>query len=104
MTRLILMSSARNSIARLMTAPTESRSSRSPSMLERSCVMPSTDLEWVAFAPHLDGVGFARFQRELTNANRRRLEPKLPHPQWRDHIDNECRVLRAEGEFVEAVR
>jgi len=66
--------------------------------------MTSTDLEWVAFAPHLDGLGFARFQRELTNANRRRLEPKLPHPQWRDHVDNECRVLRAEGEFVEAVR
>ena len=52
----------------------------------------------------LDGAGFARFQRELTKFNRRRLEPSLPEPGWRGDVGEQCRVLEAEGAFVEAVR
>ena len=48
--------------------------------------------------------GFARFQRELTKFNRRRLEPSLPEPGWRGDVGEQCRVLEAEGAFVEAVR
>jgi hypothetical protein len=66
--------------------------------------MESPDLEWIAFASRLDGAGFAHFQRELTKFNRRRLEPSLPQPMWRDDVREQCRVLQAEGEFVEAVR
>jgi hypothetical protein len=52
----------------------------------------------------LSGPGFALFQRELTRCNRQRLEPSLPHPGWRDEIENASVVLAAESEFVEAVR
>lgn len=61
-------------------------------------------LEWTTFASQLDGPGFARFQRELTKFNRRRLEPSLPEPGWRGDVGDQCRVLEAEGAFVEAVR
>jgi hypothetical protein len=61
-------------------------------------------LEWTTFASQLDGPGFARFQRELTKFNRRRLEPSLPEPGWRGDVGEQCRVLEAEGAFVEAVR
>jgi Iron-containing redox enzyme len=60
--------------------------------------------EWTGFASHLDGAGFTVFQRELTKFNRRRLQPAMPHPRWRDELVGDCRVLQAEGEFVEAVR
>jgi hypothetical protein len=66
--------------------------------------MSLPDLEWLAFASHLEGPGFARFQRELTRYNRRRLEPSLPDPAWRDEVRIEGRVSEAEGEFVESVR
>ena len=66
--------------------------------------MKSPDLEWIGFASHLKGAGFARFQRELTKFNHRRLEPALPRAKWREDIDAEARALHAEGEFVEAVR
>ena len=39
--------------------------------------------EWTRFASHLDGPGFALFQRELTRFNRGRLEPSLPDARWR---------------------
>jgi len=61
-------------------------------------------LEWTTFASQLDGPGFARFQRELTKFNRRRLEPSLPEPGWRGDVGEQCRVLQAEDAFVEAVR
>lgn len=61
-------------------------------------------VNWTKFASELAGSGFGRFQRGLTKFNRRRLEPSLPHPAWRDDVHDECRVLQAEGEFVEAVR
>jgi hypothetical protein len=60
--------------------------------------------DWARFAVELEGPGFALFQRELTRFNRHRLEPSLPHGAWREHVNDECRVLQAEGEFVEAVR
>ncbi len=60
--------------------------------------------EWTDFASHLDGGGFASFQRGLARFNRRRLEPAMPHAKWRDELISDCRVLQAEGEFVEAVR
>jgi Iron-containing redox enzyme len=72
-------------------------------MFEKENVMQA-DLEWVRFASELAGPGFALFQRELTKFNGHRLEPSLPHPGWRDDVRAECRVLQAEGEFVEAVR
>jgi hypothetical protein len=65
--------------------------------------MSLPDLEWLAFASQLDGAGFARFQRELTRFNGRRLAPSLPAPAWRDEVRVEGRVGEAEGEFVEAV-
>ena len=61
-------------------------------------------LEWTTFASQLDGPGFARFQREMTKFNRRRLEPSLPEPGWRGDVGEQCRVLEAEDAFVEAVR
>jgi hypothetical protein len=61
-------------------------------------------LEWTQSAAQLDGNGFAVFQRELTKYNHRRLDPSLPSPQWRYELATHCRVLQAEGEFVEAVR
>jgi len=66
--------------------------------------MELRDREWLAFAAHSEGPGFARFQRELTRYNRRRLEPSLPDPTWRDVVRDEGRVAEAEGDFVEAMR
>jgi hypothetical protein len=66
--------------------------------------MEPRDLGWTRYAAHLDGPGFAQFQRALTAFNRRRLEPALPHAGWRMDDDEEARVLRAEGEFIEALR
>ena len=66
--------------------------------------MKSPDFEWLAFAAHTDGPGFARFQRALTRYNGQRLEPSLPDPAWRAHVRAEARVVEAEGEFVEAMR
>jgi hypothetical protein len=64
----------------------------------------STDLDWTRFAADLAGPGFALFQRELARYNHRRLEPAMPRPGWRARIRQECSVLQAEGEFVEALR
>src|SRR6476620_958525 len=66
--------------------------------------MTLRDANWLAFAGDIDGPGFARFQRELTRYNRRRLEPSLPDPTWRDVVRDEGRVAEAEGDFVEAMR
>jgi len=66
--------------------------------------MELRDPEWLAFAAQTDGPGFARFQRELTRYNRRRLEPSLPDPQWRDVVRDDARVAEAEGHFVDALR
>jgi hypothetical protein len=52
----------------------------------------------------MSGPGFALFQRELTRCNRQRLEPSLPHADWRDEVEMASVLLTAESEFVEAVR
>jgi hypothetical protein len=62
------------------------------------------DANWLAFAGDIDGAGFARFHRELTRYNRRRLEPSLPDSNWRDGVRDDGRVAEAEGDFVEAMR
>lgn len=66
--------------------------------------MEAGDFEWTRFASQLGGPGFAFFQRELAKFNRCRLDPALPRATWRNDARDECRVLQAEGEFVEAVR
>jgi Iron-containing redox enzyme len=63
-----------------------------------------SDLDWTRSAADLAGPGFARFQRELAKFNHRRLEPMLPAPGWRAELRDECLVVQAEREFVEAVR
>jgi hypothetical protein len=60
--------------------------------------------DWMKFASHLEGKGFALFQRELARYNHRRLEPGLPDAAWRDAVREEYRVLQAEGEFIETLR
>jgi Iron-containing redox enzyme len=62
------------------------------------------DANWLAFAGNIEGAGFARFHRELTRYNRRRLEPSLPDSNWRDGVRDDGRVAEAEGDFVEAMR
>jgi len=66
--------------------------------------MTTVGFEWLEFASHLDGPGFARFQRGLANFNRGRLEPSLPEGSARDDIEAEWRVRAAELQFVETMR
>jgi len=66
--------------------------------------MKREHLEWTSAASQLQGPGFARFQLELTKFNRRRFQPALPSPTWREELVDESFVARAEGEFVEAAR
>src|ERR1022692_3093605 len=72
--------------------------------MQWSNAVRTPDREWLRFAVSLDGPGFALFQHELTVFNRRRLEPSLGPAGWADDFEQSHRVLRAEGEFVEAVR
>ena len=67
-------------------------------------MMKREHLEWTSAASQLQGPGFARFQLELTKFNRRRFQPALPSPAWREELVDESFVARAEGEFVEAAR
>jgi hypothetical protein len=60
--------------------------------------------DWMKFASHLQGDGFALFHRNLARYNHRRLEPALPDAAWRDAVREESRVLQAEGAFIEALR
>jgi hypothetical protein len=66
--------------------------------------MTRKDLVWTEVASQLEGSGFARFQRELTKFNGRRLAPSLSNATWREELDEESIVSRAEGEFIEAAR
>ena len=62
------------------------------------------DLSWTGSAAELTGPGFERFQTELSKYNGRQLNPAVPHDAWREELDIYGRILRAEGEYVEAVR
>jgi hypothetical protein len=66
--------------------------------------MDNAGFEWIEFASHLEGPGFAKFQRELARFNHTRLEPGLPDNSAAHHLEHESRVRQAELEFVEAVR
>jgi len=44
------------------------------------------------------------FQRGLAHWNRERLQPALPHENWRHDLDRDVRMLRLEGGFVEEMR
>jgi hypothetical protein len=62
------------------------------------------DLSWTKTAGALSGSGFERFQTELCKYNGQQLLPDFPHNAWREEIDAYGQILRAEGEYIEAVR
>jgi hypothetical protein len=64
----------------------------------------SQTLAWTDNAAALDGLAFDRFQTELAKHNHQQLEPRFPDDNWRDELAGFARVLRAEGEYIEAVR
>ena len=66
--------------------------------------MTSYDLSWTRSAAELSGRGFERFQTELSKYNGRQLHPTVPHAAWREELEIYAHVLRAEGEYIEAVR
>jgi hypothetical protein len=62
------------------------------------------DLSWREDAAALHGPAFTRFQTELAKYNGRQLEPRFPDENWRQEIDDYAQVIRAEGEYLEALR
>lgn len=66
--------------------------------------MATHDLSWRADAAALDGPAFAHFQTELAKYNHVQLEPRFPDENWRQELDDYAAVVRAEGEYLEAVR
>jgi hypothetical protein len=62
------------------------------------------DLSWTETAAELQGSLFERFQIELAKYNGRQLQPAFPDNVWREELDDHAKVLRAEGEYIEAVR
>lgn len=66
--------------------------------------MTSQDLSWTADARQISGPGFERFQIDLSKYNGDQLRPRLPDQAWRDELDTYAQVMRAEGEYIEAVR
>jgi heme oxygenase-like protein len=64
----------------------------------------SHDLSWTQHAAQLQGSAFVSFQTELAKYNGRQLQPGFPGETWRDDLDELAAVMRAEGEYIEAVR
>jgi len=64
----------------------------------------SRDLSWTTPAAELEGPGFERFQVALAKFNSRELDPRFPTADWKEALDELAAVLRAEGDYVEAVR
>ena len=62
------------------------------------------DLSWTETAAELQGPRFERFQIELAKYNGRQLQPAFPDNAWQKELDDHAKVLRAEGEYIEAVR
>jgi len=62
------------------------------------------DLSWTEHADALDGPDFARFHGELAKYNGVQIEPGFPTQTWREELEGLARVMRAEGEYVEAAR
>src|SRR5947209_7559513 len=65
--------------------------------------MPS-DVQWTRHAASLAGPGFALFHRKLAEFNHRRLQPQLPASGWSARIREQCLIVQAETEYVEAAR
>ncbi len=66
--------------------------------------MTNDDYAWTDAADQLYGPAFERFHRELAKYNGRQLNPGFPHDGWREDLEILARTVRAEGEYVEAVR
>ena len=66
--------------------------------------MTPNDLSWTEIAFELQGPAFNRFQTELAKYNGRQLQPVLPADSWREELDDYAKVMRAEGDYIEAVR
>ena len=66
--------------------------------------MTPHDLAWTETTAELQGPAFDRFQTELAKYNGRQLRPALPGDAWREELDDYATVMRAEGEYIEAVR
>jgi hypothetical protein len=64
----------------------------------------SHDLLWTETAAELQGPAFDRFHTELAKYNGQQLQPALPGNAWREELDDYAKVVRAEGEYIEAVR
>src|SRR5262245_14505397 len=62
------------------------------------------DLSWTDVAADLEGPVFDRFQTELAKYNGQQLWPALPGDAWREELDDYAKVIRAEGDYIEAVR
>jgi Iron-containing redox enzyme len=62
------------------------------------------DLLWTETAAELQGPAFDRFQIELAKYNGQQLRPGFPSDAWREELDEYAIVMRAEGEYIEAVR
>ena len=66
--------------------------------------MTTDDHSWTDAADHLCGPAFERFHRQLAKYNGRQLKPSFPQDTWREDLEFLARAVRAEGEYVEAVR
>ncbi len=66
--------------------------------------MTSFDFSWTQHACVLEGPKFALFQRELAKFNGSLIAPGFPTDAWRSELAMLAEVMRAEGEYVEAVR
>jgi hypothetical protein len=66
--------------------------------------MFESDYNWIEAAKSLSGALHEMVHRKLAAANAEMLEPKVSLPSWRDDLDRDQAVYRAEGEYVEAVR
>ena len=66
--------------------------------------MTPRDLSWTETAAELQGSLFERFQIELAKYNGQQLQPACPGDAWREELHDHAKVLRAEGEYIEAVR
>lgn len=66
--------------------------------------MTSADLSWTEHAGVLEGPKFSLFQLELAKYNGRQITPGFPSEAWEAELEMLARVMRAEGEYVEAVR
>ena len=66
--------------------------------------MTTNDLSWIEAATEIQGPAFERFQTALAKYNGRQLRPAIPAEFWREELDDYAKVMRAEGEYIEAVR